>query len=106
MADPISLATIPPVPPVRAAAAQAPLPANRAEAKKLAQDFEGVFAGQVVKVMMETAETRHDFTGGAGESMFRGLLAEQIGNQIAAKGGLGIAAAVEAQIIKMQEGSR
>lgn len=82
------------------------MPTNRAEAKRLAQDFEGVFAGQVVKIMMETAEVKYEFTGGAGESMFRGILAEQIGNQIASKGGLGIASAVEAQIIRMQEGSK
>lgn len=79
-------------------------PRSKAEAEKTARDFEGVFAGQVVKIMMESAEGKHEFTGGAGESMFRGILAEQIGNQIAQKGGLGIAPAVEAQIIRMQQG--
>ncbi|MFS0850822.1 rod-binding protein [Novosphingobium panipatense] len=34
--------------------------------------------------------------------MFRGILAEQIGNQIAQGRGLGIASAVEAQIIRLQ----
>ncbi|MFD2577979.1 hypothetical protein ACFSTD_03735 [Novosphingobium colocasiae] len=37
--------------------------------------------------------------------MFRGVLAEQIGNSIAAGKGLGIASAVEAQIIRLQGGS-
>lgn len=84
-----------------------PLPSVRKNetAAKLAQEFEGVFAGQVAKIMLETAEVRGDFTGGAGESMFRGMMAEQIGNQIAKGRGLGIAAAVEAQIIRLQEGN-
>lgn len=79
---------------------------RKAEAAKLARDFEGVFAGQVVKIMMESAEVKNGFTGGAGETMFRGILAEQIGNQISHMRGLGIAPAVEAQIIRMQEGSK
>jgi flagellar protein FlgJ len=86
--------------------AQAVAPRGKGEAQQLARDFEGVFAGQVVKIMMESAEAKHEFSGGAGESMFRGILAEQIGNQIAQKGGLGIASAVEAQIIRMQEGKK
>lgn len=73
-------------------------------AAKLAQEFEGVFAGQIAKIMLETTEVRGEFTGGAGESMFRGIMAEQIGNQIAKGRGLGIAAAVEAQIVRLQEG--
>lgn len=70
----------------------------------VARQFEGVFAGQVAKIMMESAEMDGDFTGGSGESMFRGIMAEQIGNQIAQGRGLGLASAVEAQIIRMQGG--
>ncbi|HUD95500.1 rod-binding protein [Sphingobium sp.] len=80
------------------------LPRNNGSATKVAREFEGVFAGQIAKIMMESAEMDGDFAGGAGESMFRGILAEQIGNQIAQGRGLGLAAAVEAQIIRMQGG--
>jgi flagellar protein FlgJ len=75
-------------------------------AAKLAREFEGVFAGQVTKIMMESAETRGEFTGGAGESMFRGIMAEQIGNQIAEGRGLGIRPAVETQIRQLQGGPK
>lgn len=71
----------------------------------VARQFEGVFAGQVTKVMMETVEQGDAFSGGHAEAMFRGILAEQIGNQIAQGRGLGIASAVEAQIIQMQGGA-
>jgi Rod binding domain-containing protein len=74
-------------------------------AAKVARDFEAVFAGQVAKIMMESVEMDGDFTGGAGEEMFRGILAEQIGGRIAQGRGLGIASAVEAQIIRMQGGA-
>lgn len=77
---------------------------NANSAAKVAREFEGIFAGQVAKIMMESVETGGDFTGGSGESMFRGILAEQIGTRIAQGRGLGIASAVEAQIIKMQGG--
>ncbi len=71
---------------------------------KVAREFEGVFAGQITKIMLETVEQGEDFNGGHGEEMFRGVLAEQIGNQIARGKGLGIASAVEAQIIRLQGG--
>ncbi|OAN52567.1 MULTISPECIES: rod-binding protein [unclassified Sphingobium] len=75
-------------------------------AAKVAREFEGVFAGQIAKIMMESVEMDGDFTGGSGESMFRGILAEQIGAQIAKGRGLGLASAVEAQIIRMQGGEK
>ncbi|AOR77422.1 hypothetical protein NRB_37280 [Novosphingobium sp. 11B] len=68
----------------------------------VARQFEGVFAGQITKIMMETVEQDEQFSGGHGEEMFRGILAEQIGNSIASGKGLGIASAVEAQIIRLQ----
>ena len=94
MADPIK--GVPSPPPA--------IPRAGTGAAKIAREFEGVFAGQVAKIMMESAEMDGDFTGGSGESMFRGILAEQIGNRIAQGRGLGVAAAVEAQIVRMQEG--
>lgn len=103
MSDPI-ISARPMMPPPFTVQTQPMKPERNESAGKLARDFEGVFAGQMVKIMMENSEVKNGFTGGAGESMFRGILAEQIGNQIAHSQGLGIASAVEAQIIRMQEG--
>ena len=78
------------------------VPAIDQAAAKSARDFESVFVGQMTKMMMETVETEGSFTGGHGEEMFRGVLAEQLGGTIAARGGLGIAPAVMKQIIALQ----
>ncbi|EZP80172.1 MULTISPECIES: rod-binding protein [Novosphingobium] len=95
MSDPIN--TYPTRPPV-----QAPTISQDRSPAAVARQFEGVFAGQITKIMMETVEQDEQFSGGHGEEMFRGILAEQIGNSIASGKGLGIASAVEAQIIRLQ----
>lgn len=79
--------------------------AGMAAAAKSARDFESVFVGQMTKIMMETVETKGDFTGGHGEEMFRGVLAEKLGGVIVARGGLGLAPAVMKQIIALQGGA-
>jgi len=74
-------------------------------ARKTARDFEAVFIGQMTQMMMETAQPEGDFSGGHGEEMFRGVLAEKLGTAIAKRGGIGLAPAVLDQIIKLQGGS-
>jgi Rod binding domain-containing protein len=79
-----------------------PQPANDPAA--VAREFEAVFIGQMTKIIMETAESDGAFSGGHGEEMFRGVLAEEMGKEIARQGGVGLAPAVLDQIIKMQGG--
>lgn len=87
-----------------------PLPVTRstttgdAAARKTARDFEAVFIGQMTQMMMETAQPEGDFSGGHGEEMFRGVLAEQLGTAIAKRGGIGLAPSVLDQIIRLQKG--
>lgn len=73
-------------------------------ARHTAEKFEAVFLGQMTQLMMESVETGDQFSGGHGEEMFRGVLAEKLGTAMAAKGGIGLAPAVMAQIIKLQGG--
>ncbi|MDP9414067.1 MAG: rod-binding protein [Pseudomonadota bacterium] len=84
-------------------------PERRAQAEPRAQatarEFEAVFIGQMTKLMMETVEIGDEFSGGHGEQMFRGVLAERLGEEIARRGGVGLAPAVLDQIIKLQGGS-
>lgn len=87
------------------AAAPAPVTPKAAAAKQTAEKFEAVFLGQMTQLMMESVEVGDQFSGGHGEEMFRGVLAEKLGTAMAAKGGIGLAPAVMAQIIKMQGGS-
>lgn len=73
------------------------------KSKETAQAFEAVFIGQMTQLMLESVEPG-EFSGGHGEEMFRGVMAEQLGTAIAAKGGIGLAPAVMDQIIRLQGG--
>ena len=99
--------------PAVAVAAKAPAPGSVAAAKApagtpamraTAQAFEAVLIGQMTKLMIESSGDGGEFSGGHGESMFRGVMAEQLGTEIARRGGLGLAPAVLQQIIMLQNG--
>lgn len=71
-----------------------------------ARDFEAVFLGQMTQLMFENTQTDGEFSGGHGEEMFRGVMAEKLGTEIAKRGGIGLAPAVLDQIIKLQQGQK
>lgn len=77
-------------------------PKSTAEASETARDFEAVFLGQMAKMMLESVEMGSEFSGGHGEEMFRGVLAEQLGTEMAERGGIGLAPMVLDHIIRMQ----
>jgi Rod binding domain-containing protein len=76
-----------------------------AKAAETARDFEAVFLGQMATLMLQSVEVGDQFSGGHGEEMFRGILAERLGTEMAQRGGIGLAPAVLDQIIRMQGGS-
>jgi peptidoglycan hydrolase FlgJ len=80
-------------------------PPRGRDAAATAQEFEAVFLGQMAQLMLESAEIAGEFSGGHGEQMFRGVLAEKLGAAFAGRGGVGLAPAVMKQIIMMQEGT-
>lgn len=69
-----------------------------------AQSFEAVFIGQMTQLMFDSAGQDNAFSGGHGEAVFRGILAEKLGTEIARRGGIGLAPAVLDQILKLQQG--
>ncbi len=85
--------------PVRAPAATG----DATRAKKAAQEFEGVFITQMLGEMFSGLSTDGPFGGGQGEAMFRSLMLDEYGKQIAAQGGIGLASTVTAQLLKHQE---
>ncbi len=97
--------TTPPTPVGIPAIQQQPSP-NNAKIDETAREFEAVMLGQFTKMMMETVDQGSEFSGGHGEQMFRGILAEKIGTEMANQGGIGISQAVRDQMIRMQEGSK
>jgi len=85
------------------AATPVPQPAHAAGPAATARSFEAVFVGQMVRIMMDTTPSDGPFNGGHGEEMFRGVLAEKMGDAIAQRGGFGLAPAVLNQILRLQE---
>lgn len=73
------------------------------KADQAAQDFESVFISEMIKPMFETVDVDDTFGGGKGEEVFRGLLVQQFGKNIAKQGGIGLADQVRAELLKIQE---
>jgi flagellar protein FlgJ len=72
-------------------------------ARKAATAFEGVFVTQFLSEMFSGVATDGPFGGGQGEEMFRSLMVDEYGRQIAAQGGFGLSDAVQRQLLKTQE---
>lgn len=70
--------------------------------KKASKDFEAAFLGMVVNEMMK-GTMPETMNGGQGEEMFRSLLGNEIGKQIAQSGGIGIATSVEEKMRAYQK---
>jgi Rod binding domain-containing protein len=72
-------------------------------AKRTAQEFEGVFLSQFLSQMFDGISADGPFGGGQGEMMFRSLMLDEYGKQIAAQGGIGLADSVTRELLKTQE---
>ncbi|MBM3554905.1 MAG: hypothetical protein FJX47_05070 [Alphaproteobacteria bacterium] len=73
------------------------------EARKVAQDFESMFLGQMIGHMTAGLKTNPTFGGGYGETMFTSLLHDEYAKQITRAGGVGVADAVYREMMKAQE---
>jgi flagellar protein FlgJ len=87
-----------------------PLPASTLPQERVsklwqaAKDFEAMALGRLLAPMFETVDTAHSAFGGSdAEASWRPMLVDAIGKQIAAHGGLGLAAPVFAAMLRAQE---
>lgn len=76
---------------------------NLHEARKVAEDFEAVFLGQMLQPMFQNIDAAEPFGGSPSEKMWRTMQVDEYGKAIAKSGGIGIADAVFREIIKAQE---
>lgn len=76
---------------------------SRVEIRQTAEKFESLFISQMLAPMFQGLEPDPVFGGGGAEETWRGLLIEEYGKIISARGGLGIAHHVEAELLRMQE---
>ena len=72
-------------------------------AKKAAKDFEAMFMSSMLESMTAGMKTDKMFGGGQAEQMYRSMLNQEYGKAIAAHGSLGIADAIQREMLKMQE---
>lgn len=92
----------------RATAKAAATEGNRdPRAWEAAKQFETQFVSTLFQSMFKGLDDQDNpFSGGQGESMFRSLLVDQYGQQMAKSGGIGLADDVYREMLKMQEVSQ
>lgn len=92
------------------AARAAAVPNARVEGMKdidaTARDFEAVFISQMFEQMFADVKTDGLGGGGSGERIFRSMMVQEIGRQMADQGGMGLADTVKRELIALQEHGR
>ena len=85
---------------------KAPLPPATAEQlnkiRRTSKDFEAQLIGQMLQPMFDGLSTDGEFDGGQAEGTYRSFMVEAMGKQMARSGGIGVAHAVEREMLKMQ----
>lgn len=77
--------------------------AKRGSITKTAKDFESAFLSVMVGEMFEGVNTTEGaFSGGQGEQMFKSFMSDAIAKQVSRSGGIGIAATVQKEMLKLQ----
>jgi Rod binding domain-containing protein len=77
--------------------------AGHETAKRVGQEFEALFLSEMLGPVFESSDTDGLFGGGEGEKIFRSMMVQEYGKAIAQSGGVGIADAVQREILRMQE---
>lgn len=77
--------------------------ADNPKVRALAEEFEAMFLSQMLAPMFENLQSDGPFGGGSSEVVYRSLMVREYGNAIAESGGIGIAEAVQREILKIQE---
>ncbi len=76
---------------------------NAERAKDAAQEFEAVFLSEMLKPMFDGLETNEVFGGGKSEEIFRSMMIDEYGKEIADKDITGIQTQVMNKLIEIQE---
>jgi flagellar protein FlgJ len=84
--------------------ASAPRPtADAMKAVKASKDYESIFISQFLGSMFSGIKTDGITGGGQGEEMFRSLMVDQYAKGLQARGGFGLAAHMQAELLKHQQ---
>jgi len=102
MTAPLAPVVVPPTLTAAPAAATAADLARRGKIKQTAQDFEASFLSVMMQQMFAGVSSDGPFGGGQGEAMFRSVLTDAMAKQVVRTGGIGVGAAVEREMLKLQ----
>ena len=93
---------LPSAPKTVSAAPTAADTARRAAISKTAKDYEASFISSMLGNMFDGVETSAPFGGGEGEKAFKSFLMDAIGKKVVQAGGIGVAASVQREMLKLQ----
>ena len=71
--------------------------------KQVSSDFESMFIGMMLEHMFGESVGAESFGDRESADVYKGLMTDILGKQIAAAGGIGIAPYVQAELLKLQE---
>jgi Rod binding domain-containing protein len=84
--------------------ASAPRPtADVVKAAKASKEYESIFISQFLGSMFSGIKTDGITGGGQGEEMFRSMMVDQYAKGLQARGGFGLAAHMQAELLKHQQ---
>jgi len=75
---------------------------QRQQAKKVSQDFEGLFINMMMKSMRETVGKDKLTGGGHGEDVYRSMLDQEYVTESVKRGGFGLAKHIEKEIVRQE----
>lgn len=75
---------------------------QRLQARKVSQDFEGLFVGMMMKSMRSTVQEDKMTGGGHGEEVYRSLLDQEYATAAVKRGGVGLAKQIEKEIVRQE----
>jgi Rod binding domain-containing protein len=75
---------------------------TRAEAERVAGEFEHMFLAQMLQPMFSGISTSAPFGGGQGEEMFKPMLIDEYAKAMSSRGGVGVKQVVLKEILKLQ----
>jgi Rod binding domain-containing protein len=77
--------------------------ADTGKAASSAKEYESVFISQFLGSMFSGIKADDTFGGGQGEEMFRSMMVDQYAKGLTARGGFGLAANMQAELLKHQQ---
>jgi Rod binding domain-containing protein len=106
MTAPISAPSLDRLGTLRTSAAPTVDAKNLAKMKASAEDFEAFFVTKAFEDMYGDMSSDPIFGGGEAENIFRSMLLQEYGKQVAKTGGIGVSDMVQKQLLQLQESPR